>query len=137
MGTEYDLSVIEEPITLKQKDGSKKEFILREGSEDTIRQYRNIVLNGMTIGPDGKPSKIQGMADLDGFIVSQCLFECNGEGEALKKPVGINLVRSWPRRVVKPLAERAKEISDIDQESENESEETVKNESSDTTTGSE
>ncbi len=123
-----DLTLIEIPVSVDGKD-----FILREADGDTAKKYQNALLGSFTLGPEGKPSKIAGLANVEPMLVSLCLFPVDANGNTSKQHVQESVVGKWPSRVVKKLYEKAKEISEIDK---TEDDKTVKNEESDTTDGS-
>ena len=115
----FDLSVREVPVGILGK-----RYLLREASEGAAARYRNAMLKATKLGPDGKPISLDGMADAAPLLVSLCLFEVyEHQGVSKDRPVLLSTVVSWPSRVVKPLFEKAKEISELD---EDETEETLK-----------
>ena len=89
-----------------------REYTLREASSGAATRYRNALLECATIGPDGKPSKLSGMASVEPLLVSLCLFDPEG------KLVPLKVVEELPARIVKSLFNRIKEISDLDEEAE-------------------
>jgi len=111
----FNVDLIEIPITIGGED-----YVLREASGDAGCKYRNALLACTTL-TDGKPSRIEGMADVEPLLVSLCLFTQGG------RPVTVPKVRSWPSRVVKALFEKIKEISDLDEEEEDEEGNRVEN----------
>ncbi len=115
-------------ITLKEipvQVGDKK-YTLREATGDAACLYRNAMLRCTKLGPEGKPETITGIADAEPYLVSLCLFN---EGN---KPVPVATIRKWPARVQTALFDKAKEISEL---GEDEDEDTAKNEQSDTMGG--
>ena len=136
----FDLTTAEIPVTI-----AGDSYTLREASGDTACKYRNKLLACTQLGPEGKPSQIRGMADVEPFLVSLCLFN------AEDKLVPLHAIRAWPNRVQKKLFDTIKEISDLDEGEDRKSlvkqrevldkqiaeidEETAKNSSSDTTDG--
>ena len=110
----------EEPVFL----GDKK-FVLREASSGAATRYRNALLDCATMGPEGKPSKLSGMASVEPLLVSLCLFEEDG------KPVPLAEIERWPSKIVKRLFNRVKDVSDLD-----EAEDELGNESEPTAPGS-
>ncbi len=100
-----DLTLIELPVSVK---GVK--YVLREASGDAAVRYRNKLLDGTTLGPEGNVVKVIGMANVEPFLVSLCLFDEKG------RPVKCELIRSWPARIQKALFEKVKEISELDEE---------------------
>ena len=88
-------------------------YTLKEASIGAATKYRNALLDCATIGPDGKPSKFSGMADVEPLLVSLCLFDSEGS------PVPLDAINRWPSRIVKQLFDRVKDISDLDETEEN------------------
>ena len=105
-----DLTVREEPVEI----GDKK-YLLKEANGDASARYRNFLFSQTKLGPGGKPQSIGSMADAEPLLVSLCLWE-PGEKENQCKRVDLALVKSWPSRVVKALYNKAKEMSDLDEE---------------------
>jgi hypothetical protein len=105
-GLDFELDIVEVPITV---GGTK--YVLREASGDAACKYRNAMLNCTELGPDGKPSRMGNMADTEPLLVSLCLFRADND-----KPVALEVVRSWPNRVVSKIYDKAKELSEIDQD---------------------
>ncbi len=105
------LEAIEIPVV----GPDKKPYILREASGDVVAKFNNA--RGRCVQfRDGGMSAVNGQGDLEAFLVSLCLFHVKEDGTAdFKKPVRAPIIRSWPERVVKPLFEKAKEISEIDE----------------------
>ena len=118
-----DLTRVEVSVTV-----GDKQYTLREATGDAACRYRNALLKCTELGPEGKPVRVIGMADVEPLLVSLCLFN------EQNKPVHVNTVRSWPARIQKALFEKTKEISNLDDEEEDE--EAVKNEQSEMTDGS-
>lgn len=98
-----DLTVIEIPVNI-----SGEKYFLREASGEAACNYRNAVLKCTKLGPEGKPSSMEGIASVEPLLVSLCLVDSEG------KRVPESLVKSWPSRVVKVLYDKAKEISELD-----------------------
>ena len=101
-----DISLIEIQYTIGGVD-----YILKEASGDAACQYRNALFKDIQLGPEGKPSKIGNMADVEPLLVSLCLF--NPEG----RKIAVDSIRKWPNRIIKQLFEKVKEISDLNEES--------------------
>lgn len=102
-------------------------YLLREASGDAAARYNNAMLKCTTLGPDGRPARLDGLADVDPFLVSLCIVTATG------KPVRLETVRSWPNRIVQMLAEKVKEISELGPKA---SAEAPKNDVTDTGIGS-
>ena len=118
-----DLSLAEVPVQI-----GDKQYTLREATGDAACLYRNALLRCTKLGPQGKPETVQGMADVEPYLVSLCLFDEND------KPVKASVIRKWPARIQASLFTRIKEISDLGDEGEGE--EAAKNEPEGMTDGS-
>jgi len=104
---EYDLKVQEVPVTI---GGTK--YLLREASEDAACQYRNAAMRGAKM-TDGTVT-LGGAADVEPLLVSLCLFEMDASGAVIRN-VPLVTVKNWPARVVKPLFNKVKEMSSLDE----------------------
>lgn len=95
-----------------------KNYVLREASEDAHVKYRNAVLRASKLNEKGNISSMDGMADSEPILVAACLFEqyTDAKGAQRERPMLVNQILQWPTRVVKPLYEKAKEMSDINQD---------------------
>lgn len=106
-----NLSLIEVPVSLEGK-----KYVLREADEDTATAYRNATIAGAKMEDGqvtGMPSNLGGVQSL---LVSRCLFPLDKDGAPLPNSVARKTVMGWPSRVVKPLFEKAKEISELDED---------------------
>jgi hypothetical protein len=126
MSTQEEMVFDLEPIEIPIKIGGKS-YILREASEGAAVGYRNLVMKAARMS-EGKIVGIDGAADVEPYLVSQCVFETDREGRVRQigdrlVNVHINTVRSWPSRVVTPLFDKIKEISDLDRETKPETKE--------------
>src|SRR4051812_878860 len=87
-----------EPIEVPVRLGSKS-YVLREPSEDIACKYRNALLKATKLGSDGKPTSLEGLADIEPQLVSWCLFEVTNPGgddqAKLVKPVPVSVIRGW------------------------------------------
>lgn len=108
-----DLSVIELPVKVTGKN-----YILKEASGDAACKYRNSMLACTKLGPDGKPVSVNGIADCEPSLVASCLFEVTEKNTQV--PVPLAMIRSWPDRVQKKLAETVKKVSGMETSEENE-----------------
>lgn len=121
-----DLSVIEIPVSI---DG--KQYFLREADGEAEAKFRNALMEGVEIGPEGKPVRVRGSADAEPLLVHLCLWDkAYPEG----RRVPLDRVKAWPSRVVRKLFNKAKEISEIQTTSDKE--DPSGNEPSGTTGGS-
>lgn len=112
-----DLQPIEVPIKFRNRS-----FGLREASGDTAVKYRNAMLESTKLGPDGKPTSVKGMANIEPLLVSMCLIEyiADKEGKVRERPVNEATIRAWPNRILKPLYDKAREISALKEDDETE-----------------
>ncbi len=97
-----------EPISVPVKIGVCN-YTLREiGAEDNSR-YMNALMKIVKAKRDDKGAidlgNIEGVSDLDFLYLSYCLFDTDG------KSVPIDVLKTWPNRIVKKLEAKAKEIS--------------------------
>lgn len=97
------------PQVLPVEIGGKR-YTLKEATGDVACQYQNAITNGVTLGPQGKPERMGNIADVGPFLVHLCLYD-----EADKR-VPIEVVRSWPSRVVDALEASVKKISELDKD---------------------
>ena len=100
-----------ETVTLPVAVAGKK-YTLREASGEAAAKYRNVMLEGTTLGPDGKPVSIRGLADAEALLVSLCLFAEDGRN------VHLAIVKAWPNRIVKKLYDTAVQVSDLGEDEE-------------------
>lgn len=104
-----DLSVREVPFKYNGKD-----YVMREASEAASVAYRNATLRAAKM-EDGKVRGMDGLADGEPILVAACVFERYQAGnETRERPVLLAEVNRWPARVVKPLYEKIKEISELE-----------------------
>ena len=103
-----DLAPISVPVEI-----AGKQYLLKEASEDAACRFRNARFEGAKLSDDGRMMSVGNMADVEPLLVSLCLFELYGvNGDTKERPVLLSQVRAWPPRVVKPLFEKVKEMSD-------------------------
>jgi hypothetical protein len=103
------------PVEVPVKIGSGR-YVLREASGDAACRYQNAVLKTTKLGPDGRPTDINGLADCEPLLVSLCLFEIvhTTDSDPPKyRPVPLSVIRSWPNRIQRALFRRAQEISGL------------------------
>lgn len=132
------LSLIPEEVTFSIDD---RTFVVKEATEGTAKEYENEVVKATTLGPDGKPTKIDGLAHASTRFLARCLFErvTNGDGKTTDKPITETALKAWPSRTTKPLLLTAFQISGmraVDDEEKKEQEDEVKNSLSATTASS-
>ena len=86
-----------------------KKYLLREATGATATEFRNMAIACSEYGSDGKLAKIRGVASVEPFLVSRCLFSEDG------KPVDRKVIEAWPARVQKRLFQKIKDISDLNE----------------------
>lgn len=97
------------PTEVEYKIGDV-DYILREASGEAAIKFSNAKLANLTLN-DGKVTKVAGMANIQPLLISLCLTE-----KATGKPVSEATIKGWPSRIQTALFDKAKEISEIDQE---------------------
>lgn len=127
-GMEFDLSFREFPLKL-----SGKKYIIREANGTAATKYRNALIAGARL-KDSKVEGLEGVAKVEPLLVSECVFELDNKGKPMDTHVPLATVIAWPSRVIKPVFNKIKEISDLDEKPEDEDK--VKNESNSTEDGS-
>lgn len=91
-------------------------YVLVEATEDAAIRFRNRAAQSAKVA-DGKVVGVEAVADLQVLLLSMCLVELNADGSRKTRPDGTSwcvpqdVIRRWPSRVVRPLFEKAKEIS--------------------------
>jgi hypothetical protein len=108
------LTPVELPVMVQGKS-----YILKEASGKAATIYRNALLASMTLGPDGKPTSLRGMASVEPLLVSHCLYTTKSDGNGeLKadKLVTQATIESWPSRIQKTLFAKIKEVSMLQEE---------------------
>lgn len=93
------------PITI----GSRK-FKLYDASEDAAVKFQNIASRAAKF-TGGELSGIEGAANVEPLLVSMCLWEVK-DGQEISISEGE--IRKWPSRVVKPIFDKARKISGMD-----------------------
>ena len=99
----------------------KKKYCLVEASELAAKKFESYRSSMMNIGAEGTLQRIEGVGELPSLLVSLCLFLCeDGNGQELPETAYLsmagkrNIIEGWGHRIVRPLYERALEISDLD-----------------------
>lgn len=100
----------EVPVTI-----GEDRYLLREPTEDAVRNWRNAIARTVRVH-DGKPAGLDGVWDTDSLLVSYCLWKVRDDG-ALDK-LRVEVVRSWPSRIVQRLFAEAKRLGGLDRTAE-------------------
>lgn len=89
-----------------------KSYVLTEAFGDAEIAYENACIKCARPGPDGKPTSVEGVPDLDPKLVADCLYEVVDDK---RTKVDVKVLRStFPGRLIKQLAKRVKAMSDMD-----------------------
>jgi hypothetical protein len=110
---EFDGELTEVPVRV-----NGVEYVLREATGDVACKYRNAITKQTTLTEsqdESRTIKVGNIADSEPYLVHLCLFDTENNNVPLSK------VRSWPPKVVSALYNRAKEISELDQDEDVES----------------
>lgn len=118
-----DPTPLAEPIVM----GNKK-YVLREASEGAVCKWRNVQIRSAKFDEKGKLSSPGDVADSEPTLVSECVFETinpdnsvvivtfpDGSQHSPGQKVSFNKVCNWPSRIVRPLFERIKQISGLNE----------------------
>ena len=98
----------------------KKRYILTEASADAAAKYRNAPMKAMKTNPEGKIVGIEGLADGELVLVSQCLFHSGPDGELRLDSYGNPNrdylvseaeIRGWPNKIQKDMYEAIRLMS--------------------------
>lgn len=119
---ENDLTPYKEEVVL-----GKNKFWLHEALEDEAVKYNNARAKAARM-MDGKVVGVDGVADIEPFLVSLCLYKSRDDGSFPYLPNGTDpdpkyrvplpWVRKLQARVVARLFARVKTISDLDDDTE-------------------
>jgi len=127
-GLAFSTERIEIPISIDNRD-----YVLVEASGSAGAKYRNEIVASMILDSKGKPKGMGKIANADLLLLSLCLYKVNDEGK--RELVALGAIQQLPHRVFKPLVDKLKQISEL-QDTEEE-DELVKNEPSNSTDGCE
>lgn len=89
---------------------SGKRYHLLEATVDAATRYRNLAIKSARM-TDGKITGVEGIADAEPNLISNCLFELNAEGKRVGT-VSERIIRGWANHIQKLLFDRIKSISD-------------------------
>lgn len=107
---EFSSTIVEIPVKIDDKD-----YILQEASGGAANVYNNDLLRGMTLGKDRRTYQSSGIAEINTRLLSQCLFEViEKDGKPTRELVNIVTIKKWPDRIQTKLIEKLKEISNVD-----------------------
>jgi hypothetical protein len=110
-----DFSNDAEPIVIPVKIG-KKNYVLKEASEDAVTKYRAAQSRGGFVEENGRFAIPEGASEAESVLVAACLYEVyQHEGEDKERPVILSQVRAWKHSIVRQLFDRVREISNLEQ----------------------
>lgn len=104
-----------EPVRIPLKVGTKS-YVIMEASAGAAVAYEN-AMSGAIRFAHNSPERIQGMAEADPILVSNCVGKADGSGglrlDTDGNPVtlGIKEVKAWPNSVFRAVYDKIKEIS--------------------------
>ncbi len=92
-------------------------YLLCEADGEAVRMYKNLSMRAARYNEEGKLQSIEGLADVETQLVGDCLFTMNSNREPDKK-VGLAFAKKMGNRILKPMFEFVKKVSEIDEEQE-------------------
>lgn len=107
-----DLEPISFPVRYRGE-----EYVAREATEGAAKKWRNATIRGTRM-EGGKVISMGDIADSEPLLVSLCLFKVTDKGEV---PVPFNTICGWPARVVRPIHDKIKDISGLNEDDTEES----------------
>ncbi len=110
MADEFDFSDLKTAEKVLKYKGET--YVVTEASTAAAVAYRNASLKCAKLS-DGKVIGMDGAADLEPLLVNLCTFKTNPAGERTMENVPITTIRSWPARIIKPVFEWIKEVSEL------------------------
>ena len=93
---------IEVPVTI-----AGKTYTLVEAVGEAVEVWRDAQISGTEFNAEGKPVRVSGLSGLNMLLLSRCLLDPE------RKPVPLAVIKRWPNRIIEPLAEKVKEISEL------------------------
>jgi hypothetical protein len=85
--------------------------MLKQAPDAVHASYQSLAAKGTTM-QDGKVTVGTHLGELNSFLVSQCLWECDEAGQPVKL-VPLSAVKNMLGNIVKALADEAEEISGL------------------------
>jgi hypothetical protein len=115
--TEYDLSLAEKPVNLKQTDGTVKQYTLRELPGDELEAYMEENKDRMDTVVEGGKIVVRGVRSYKGMFTSLLKRALhNDQG----KKVPVEEIKTFPARVQQALFKDAQKLSALETVSEEE-----------------
>lgn len=103
-----DLTPIEVPVKYDGKD-----YVLCEADEEAAAVFRNGSIRGAPVDDGEVVGLPTDLGSQQSLLVSRCLHHTDSSGEKTTQLVDQRVLRKWPSRVIKPIFEKAKEISEL------------------------
>ena len=100
----YDLNFNEEPVKLRQTDGTVVTYTLREFDGDARDDYLTSIAAGMEINTEKGTGKMNNMKGVQSRLISMCMFTPEGE------LVELDFVKKLPARIQTKLFERCQAL---------------------------
>lgn len=127
MSEDFNFSLDEQSFPLTIAGDS---YVIVEASEEAAKKYKNTAMRATKFSDKGKPSGVDGLADVEPLLVSMCLFKVGERGD--RQSVSLSTILKWPHRVVEPIYQKCRELSGL---LDNDEDETGPNSQTATTTG--
>jgi len=108
-----DATPIEIPVSIGDKP-----YVLCEADEATAVAYRNAQVRGASVDSKGQMIQLGSVGGIEPLLVSRCLLQLvlKDDGTEMKRlPVSEKVILKWPSRIVRPLFDKAKQISQLDE----------------------
>lgn len=124
----FDLQVTrEEPFKVKNKDGTITKYVVRELDGGGGETFQNAQLNCVKgIDKGGSFKSVSGLGSLEPLLVSLSTYVVE-----TNKLVPIDIVKTWPKKMVTRLYDIAQELSELntkdDKKTDKENEDDEKN----------
>lgn len=119
------LSTIRVPVVYDQK-----QYHLQELSGEAVADYRDAVIVASSLPETEMAQRVKAMGDAEMALLSKGLLD------ASDNCVSVEVLKTWPHRVLKPMVKRLKQISEILFDDEDTPNPTQHGEPSDTPVGS-
>lgn len=95
-------------------------YQLEEPSAGAIRTWRDALLDGTSVGADGKPVGLRVRAETDSLLVAKCLFKISGVMQNTGPidasrliPCTVEEVEALPHRLQSKLLEQVRSMGDL------------------------
>lgn len=102
------------PIRKPLKIGNEK-YLLCEADGEAVRVYKNLSMKAARFGSEGKLESLDGVADVETQLVGDCVYDILPNGERGRKQ-GVQFAKKLDNRILKPLFDYIKKISEIDED---------------------